>query len=465
MNDDGPSGGSETAGESPADGAEIRRLRAERDALSAELEEVKGHRPRRLRRVAVGVLVALSSLLVVLSTTVVWAHRTLLETDVFVATVGPTIDQPGVHEAVATRSADELFTALEVEKRLHDALPPRIAFAAGPIATAVKGQLRSELTKVIASPEFHKLWNDILTVTHRQVVQVLRSQHSELLSVSHGFIVLNTVPLVNEALAHISSVVSGIVGHPITFPTIKSGELPQSAIDKLSDALGVKLPTSFGQIDLIRADHLTIAQRGVSAFDRLTILLPILTAVLIALTLWLSLSRRRTLIQLVAVTAILVVAMRRIMIYEEASLSKSAHDPQVAHEIFAQLLSGFYDGTQWILWAALVILVVALITGPYPWARALRRWVRQGWDWLAGELGAENRAKVARWTARHAGVLQLGAAVVAFILLIVVSASWISVLVIGVLLAVCEVYLGSKKEQPTTGDAGSPVERPPVKTP
>ena len=69
-------------------------------------------RRRRIRRSVVGVLVALSCLLVLLSTTEVWAHRTLLNTPAFVGTVAPVFQDPAVASAVATRATDELFTEL-----------------------------------------------------------------------------------------------------------------------------------------------------------------------------------------------------------------------------------------------------------------------------------------------------------------------------------------------------------------
>src|SRR5256885_15683104 len=59
-------------------------------------QPVKKPRRRRIRRIVVGLLVALSCLLVLLSTTEVWAHRTLLNTGAFVGTVGPVFEDPAV---------------------------------------------------------------------------------------------------------------------------------------------------------------------------------------------------------------------------------------------------------------------------------------------------------------------------------------------------------------------------------
>jgi hypothetical protein len=121
----------------------------------------------------------------------------------------------------------------------------------------------------------------------------------------------------------------------VTLPTITSAELPQQAVDKLSKALGVTLPSNFGQITLVRSANLNAAQRGVKAFDRLAIALPFVTVALIALTLWLSLGRRRTLVQLLVGTLLLMIVVRRVVIHEQGALANSAHNPQVA-----QLVTG-----------------------------------------------------------------------------------------------------------------------------
>ncbi len=427
---------------------EVRRLQAERDALIHEVEELKTPRRRRFRRAAVGVLVALSCLLVLLSTTVVWAHRTVLNTDTFVGTVGPVFQYPGVDEAVATRATNQLFTQLHLQTRLRDALPPKVSFAAGPITSATEGYVADQLAKVLGSERFQAIWTQTLTTTHSSVVAVLRGQKTPTISTANGYIVLNTVPIINQALGSVSGLASNLTGKKVTLPTITSAEPPKEAVDKLSKALGVKLPSNYGQITLVRSTHLAVAQRGVRAFDRLAILLPLLTLILIALTFWLSVSRRRTLVQFLVGSSLLLIVLRRVVIHEQSALANGANNPQVAQTVLGELLHGLFTLTAWLLAVALVILVVALLAGPYPWAVALRRFVartwRQGTEVVSGERGARAKA----WIRTHADALQLVGAVVAGILLLIVSISWWSFLIIGVLVVVYEIALQWAKGRP-----------------
>ena len=135
--------------------ADLARSQAEGDPP----QPVKKPRRRRVRRIVVGLLVALSCLLVLLSATEVWAHRTLLSTGAFVATAGPVCNNPAVTSASAT-----------------------------------KGFVAGQLAAVMASPQFQAIWTATLTATHQLLAAVLHGQHTAAVSTSGGYIVLNTVP-------------------------------------------------------------------------------------------------------------------------------------------------------------------------------------------------------------------------------------------------------------------------------
>ena len=77
-----------------------------------------------------------------------------------------------------------------------------------------------------------------------------------------GYIVLNTVPVINQALGQVSGLASNLTGKNVKLPTITSAEVPQAAVDKLSKALGVKLPSNFGQVTLVRSKNLATVNAG-----------------------------------------------------------------------------------------------------------------------------------------------------------------------------------------------------------
>jgi len=405
----------------------------------------------------VALLVALSCLLVLLSTTVVWAHRTVLNTPTFVGTVGPVFQHPAVDSAIAARTAGELVTELNLQARLRAALPAKASFAAGPITNATKSFVAGELAKVLASPRFQAVWNQALTRTHQQLVAVLRGQKTAAVSTSGGYIVLNTVPVINQALTKVSGLASDLTGKPVTLPAITSAEVPQQQVNKLSKALGVSLPASFGQIALVRSSDLAAVRQAVKAFDGLTLVLPLVTIALIALCLWLSVNRRRTVLQLAVGVSLLMIVERRVVLHEQSVLASGAHNPQLATTVLGDLLHGFFVLTAWVLGLALVVLVIAVLAGPYRWAAAIRRSLRRAGRGIAGATSGDRRG-VTAWMRSHAAGLQLAGAVIAGILLLIVTVSWLSFLIIGVLLTAYEVGLQQIKPVP-------PDEAPPPSGP
>ena len=107
-------------------------------------------------------------------------------------------------------------------------------------------------------------------------------------------------------------------------------------------------------------------------------------------------------------------------------------------------MHGFFVLTGWVLAVALVVLVIAVLSGPYRWAVAFRSWVTRT---IAAARSGDRRGQVITWMASHAAGLQLAGAA-AGILLLIVSVSWLSFLIIGVLLAAYEIYLQRIKPAP-----------------
>ena len=78
------------------------------------------------------------------------------------------------------------------------------------------------------------------------------------------------------------------MGRTVTLPTITDNEAPASACQAIAlNALNRPIPSTCGQIPLFKADKLSEARRAVQAFNRIMVLLLILTPVVAALALWL----------------------------------------------------------------------------------------------------------------------------------------------------------------------------------
>jgi hypothetical protein len=134
---------------------------------------------------------------------------------------------------------------------------------------------------------------------------------SKALQTTHGQVVLNLVPLLNEALKNVQARASVLLGRNITLPDISGTTIPAAACQKIATAIRRPLPPTCGQIPLFKASALTGAQRAYRAFNRLVLALLIITPLAFAAALWASTRRRRTLLQLTAGGMLTLIVVRR----------------------------------------------------------------------------------------------------------------------------------------------------------
>lgn len=456
MSDEGE--GRTTGGES-----ELERVKAERDDLTHQVEALEG-RPRkrhRTRRILAPILVVLTVLVFTATVPAAWGARTVLNTDRYVATVAPLANDPAVQQSIARKVTAQVFEALNVEGVISDALASigdRATVLAGPLTTALRGFVQEQVLRVVQSDAFDTFWTEANRFVHTQVVEILKG-NEEQVSVVEGKVLLNLVPLINLALVQIEGVAGDLIGRDVTLPQIDPDTPRSEAVNRLEQALGVNLPDDYGSIQVYDADSLAALQQALYTFQRLLILLLILIPVLVAVTLLVSTRRRRTLIQLAVGGAIGLVLIRRLAIVGRDDLfaSVDTQDFPSVRVLTNELMDSLFRYTGILLAIVLLTLLIALLTGPYPWAVVFRRWV--------GDLGRSVGAAVGgkplpetgrlRWIRDHRDGLMLAGGVLAVALFLFVDLTLLAFVVVGVLLALYELALWRLAPEPA--DAGEAV--------
>ncbi len=444
---------------------ELARTAAERDALVVALDK-RGRRDRRRargRRVLVGVLVVLFAVLLPITYVVGWAHYVVLNHNGFEKTVVPVGTDPAVTAAAATAITNQIYTSLNPQEIVKNALPPRAAFLAGPISTGAKGYVQTGVTQVLQSSQFQTLWKQAVDFAHAQLLSILNG-NSKAVTTSNGQVVLNLVPLFNAALENLGGFISGVVGHPVHLPSISGNELPAAACKRISAALNRPVPTTCGQIPLFPADKLTQARHAVRIFNRALVLLLIVTPVVAALALWLSRRRRRTLLQLCVGGLLGLVIIRRVVNWLSTSLINSRTslingqppNKPARRAILTHLFHQYFSVSRWLLLGLIVVFLAALISGPYPWARALRqhasRYANEAWKLAQASTGRARDDATIAWMRSHLDLLRVLGVAVAVLLLIILSVSWVGFLIILVLLAVYQWWLYRFGHTPSGSD-------------
>jgi hypothetical protein len=394
----------------------------------------------------VGALVVLFAILLPVSYVVTWAHYVVLTNRGFEKTVVPIGTDPAVTSAVAATITDQIFTSLNPQQAVANALPPKAGFLAGPITNAARGYVQDGVTKALQSSQFQALWKQAVDFAHEQLLSVLKGD-SKAVSTTNGQVVLNLVPLFNAALQNLEGFISGVVGKPVQVPSISANEPPAAACQKIGAALDRPVSNTCGQIPLFPADKLTQARHVVRIFNGVMVLLLVLTAVVAALALWLSRRRRRTLLQLSAGGLLGLVVIRRVVNWLSTSLIDTGQpaNKSARRAILNHLFHQYFSISRWLLIGLIVVFVAALVTGPYGWAESLRRvlanWSREGRNLAAAISGQARDDRTIEWVRAHLDLLRVLGVAVAVLLLLLLSLSWIGFLVIVLLLAAYEWWL------------------------
>lgn len=426
--------------------AEVERLRIEKEQLAAKLDDRDERRARggRTRRAAVGIFVVLGVLCFTLTIPGSWARRTLLDTGGYVDTIAPLSKDPAITAAFSRNITEQAFSALDVETVVEQALPEKAAFLAAPLTNGVKGFVQERVNQLLGSDEFQRLWISANAFAQSQLIAVLNDD-SDVVSKLGGQVSLNLIPLINQALDQVQSQASQLLGKNVTLPQISAGELPAAAREKIESALGISLPDDFGQVVLFETDRLEAAQDALATFNKLVFVLGGLALVLSVLALLLSRRRRRTLLQLAVADLVGVIMVRRIGRIAQSDIVDRVADPvdrAAVDALTGRLLDRLLSFTVWIGWVLVIVIVVAAITGPYPWAAWIRARVaalfRVGGEAVSGRVSDDATLE---WIRAHLGILQVAGAAVAIVLLLALPVGWLGFLVIAGLLALYEVGL------------------------
>ncbi len=393
-------------------------------------------RPSRTRGFLVGLLIVLSCLGVVVSGVTIWVHYTVMNTTGYMNLVGPIGKDPQAIQNLSDYIAGQAVTATDLQQRVGDALPPKAQLFAGPITGVIEDFIKKGTTKVLSSPKAYDLWLQINRVGHEKVVALLRGQTNGVY-VQGSDVNLNLLPLVSQVLVWADGKLPGGLSTRFSPPVITPDMSPEAGIQQVANWSGKPLPSDFGQITLLQSNALGPAQTAVKWFDRLTLLLPIITAILIAVTIWLSRRRGRAAIAIGIGAAIAIFITRAIVVRGSAYLTdqlKSGGGFHLAKDVVNASLGPLTTITIWICVIGVVVAVLVWLLG--------RRDVRAGVV-AAGKRATGQAAEIkipdsplTSWLINHVVAVRWGVVVIGLIVLALVASSWL-----GIILAIVVVLL------------------------
>lgn len=364
----------------PEERAELERLRAELAALRAAPPPPAARRRGPIRWASVGsaVLLVLGLVLVPVSVLAVWTHNQLSDTDRFVATVGPVLQDPAVQTVVSDRVTAEIFAQVDVQQLANqtvDALAAqglpapiadRLHGLTGPLAAGTRNFIGDKVQELVSSPAFVAAAQQALTISHQQMTAVLEGQSSAI-GIQGGEVVLDLYPFIEAAKQHL--VASGF-------------------------ELAARIPAIHPTIALFPASTLIRAQTLYHLLDVAATWLPWVTLALLIGGVLLARRRRRAamvvgigVMATMFVLALALFAVRGLVVggvAESSAAAVSSAFDIVVRFVRAALRTLFVIG--------LVVTLAAWVTGPSTAAVRFR-------GALAGGVASLRRGAVGRWLA------------------------------------------------------------------
>jgi hypothetical protein len=349
-------------------------------------------RPALWRRIVVPLCVVLGCILAAVSVAATWIKLTALDTDTYVDTVGPVVQDEAVTTALSTRLTDRLFSSIDVETTVEDLLPQRAQALAPALVGIVERYAADLIDRVVESDQFHTLWVEANRVAHTQLVKILKG---ELVPNEAKEVVLDFGTTVRDLDERLQS--RGI-------------ELPIDR-DRINEA---------GQFVVARQDQLDNVRQAVDWLDRLAFVLPILTLIFFVLAIWLSPRRPRTIMWIglgsiitFAILAIVLRAVRRTVMNDiDDTVTRDAADA-----IWRQLFSGLRTQVLVAVLLALLVAIAGWLLGGSKAAVGSREGLRRGIARLRGDRTAEP-GRLASFVARYRRPVQLAAVAIGILVLL-----------------------------------------------
>ena len=292
-----------------------------------------------MRSVGIWTLTVLSCIVVVLATVTLAAQQLLLNTDRWVAVVGPLASNATVQASVANTAAAVTLNALDLQNRVQ-ALPAPVRNLAAPIESQIGSFVDDQALQLVQSPQFAEVWTNLNRAGHQSLVQVLRGQPlaNGAVSVNNGEVLLNLMVLVPPVLTRVQQVI------------------PEPIAARFPDIVNTLAPNA-GTIAVAQASALASAQQLVQFVDRATLGLVVAAPLLILVTLIVSADRRVAVLRLGIGVAIGMLVAGVLLLVGQNSVIGSLED----RPIKGALEVAIYAGVASLAVVMLAVFLVAVV--------------------------------------------------------------------------------------------------------
>ncbi len=388
--------------------------------------------PSRGRSVAAVICIVLAALLTLPAAAAFWGQRTIKDSQRYLQTVGPLVDDPQVQGAIATKVTEAIQAQVDVEALLNQVFSgvitdrPRLQALVGPMAGAVNGLIESQVQEFVASDAFADFWVTANTRAQAALVSLLQGDDTGAISLQGDQVVLDVSQVIEQ-------VQQRLVARGLTF------------------ADRVPIPDKDRQIVLMDAPQLEQARTIYAFANPVAKWLILLVAALYVAAL--SLSRRKPRMTVIIGVAL---AANSLLLALALSIGRQLFVNHLAGTVFGPASRVFYDqllsylerGQQVLLVLGLLLVAMGWFTAGSGTGAAARATVAGGLETVGTPLADGPVANTSTWVQGNSRWLRVAIGILGVVVLLwgndvsLVRLFW-SVALVALLLVIVQVLLGA----------------------
>jgi hypothetical protein len=305
----------------------------------------------RRRRAVVWTLLALATLVGLVSALTLWVDRQALDNASWKTTSQEVVRDPAVRAALSNYLVDQLYANVDVAGEVRRQLPPDAKVLAGPATAALRQPATDAVERLLARPRMEALFVKASSDAQQKAINVVEDDTGAGITTGNGVVTLELAPLVTT------------LGNDLGVP----------------DAALAKIPADAGTITVMRSDELKTAQAVVRGIHALNVLLVVLMLGLFTAAVLVARGFRRQTLRAIG-WSFLGIGIGLLLLRKaagsyviEALVSPQSQD--AGHSVWAIGTSELRDIGQAAVLYGLFLIAAATLAGPSVAATAVRRWM------------------------------------------------------------------------------------------
>lgn len=159
-----------------------------------------------------------------------WLITTVLDREVFVATLEDLPADPEVAQALAQEISAGIIESFEVQEKITEGLPPELSFIAPPLTTGIEGLVTDIVAQIIRTDAFTEVWVFALDTSHKAATAYVGLFDGDVLVADEGKAVLDFTEIGEQVNDKLQEAGFDVLQDADADLTVELFELPDSGL-------------------------------------------------------------------------------------------------------------------------------------------------------------------------------------------------------------------------------------------